>query len=92
MLTPGPFSWERGFSDAHYGLGVMLFELGGDRVVGHGGFWGSMVLAAPDHGLVVVANVNQAMAGERALDAAFASMELALETSASATDPAGRGS
>ena len=53
---------------------------------------GSMVLTAPDHHIVVVANVNQALAGERALDAAVASMELELKTGASAPESAGRGS
>jgi len=44
--------------------GVQAFEINGERLFGHGGWWGVGVYFSPQHDVIVVVNWLQQMAGE----------------------------
>lgn len=62
MLTTVPAD-ERG----GYGLGVGVRELGGQRSLGHSGFWGSFMAWLPDHAATLVGTVNRTEIEQRGL-------------------------
>jgi D-alanyl-D-alanine carboxypeptidase len=62
MLTTVPAD-ERG----GYGLGVGVRELGGQRSMGHSGFWGSFMGYLPDHSATLVGTVNRTDMDQRGL-------------------------
>lgn len=47
---------------AHYGLGLFAYELDGKRFYGHGGFYGSILVHSPEHGITLSANIGQSNA------------------------------
>lgn len=47
---------------AHYGLGLFTYELDGKRFYGHGGFYGSILVHSPEHGITLSANIGQSNA------------------------------